>query len=147
MAPTVEQNTSITDASGYFHVGSKRGETKFKGIYNLFFNENKIFNRIDQNWDGVLSNDEIISELKDYIYFANRSRKWAEGAALLSSFLAYKGVNKRFNIALTIINGINIIYSYCRQKTAENMLEKARKEAISVPEDTLSTESNFIQVA
>ena len=128
MSTTVEQTAPVTDASGYYFVGQQRGQVKFKGIRSIFFNEDKIYNRIDQNWDGEISLNEIASELRNDIYRSKRSKSLCAAIALFCGMTAIAGGNRRMNTVLALINGVCAIVSHKQQKKAEANLERAREE-------------------
>lgn len=93
MGATVQEATKkiYTDSSEKFYEGMTKKEAE--GKYSLFYmmNQEKEFNRIDQDGDGVLSKAEITSEIESDIEAYHSQTKWMCGLGIFSALLGIAG--------------------------------------------------------
>lgn len=133
MGVAVQETISkrYTDLSGSFYEGmTAEDAANKKSIFNIFYNPETEFTRIDTDNDGVLSKDEITKELRRDADTERKAIKsnslWGMGFAgwgLLS-----KKLNKKHNkvaLFMTIFNLVGALHSkYQLDKVNERIANK-----------------------
>lgn len=87
MGATVQEtgHKIYTDASGKFYEGMKRKEAEEN--FSLFTNDEKTFDRIDKDKDGVLSKQEITSEIESDIRESRSGIKLMCGLGIVNALV------------------------------------------------------------
>ena len=128
MGANVQEVTkrNYSDSSGKFYEGMTKKEAE--GKYSLFYlmDQEKEFNRIDQDGDGILSKSEITEELYSDIESTKKSVKFNAGLGLAAGLLGWAIHNKvpkktaLFNLGVVLYSIGVTIY----QKMHAESLEK-----------------------
>ena len=134
MGTSVEQNSRLSDSSGYFYEGMTKEDlenVKFKGITSVFTDPKKEFMRIDADHDGVLSKDEITDEIYKDIESNEKSAKRYGGLAVVWTLLASaasKKLSKGSVISGLILAGLDATVAVRSQIKANKLQDSLEAE-------------------
>lgn len=129
MGTTVEQknNSLYTDEAGKFYQGMTRKDASNihswgEGIFSKKNAALEEFIRIDKDWDGVLSKDEISAELDNNIEKKRKTINAQIGIGLLDVFIATKSKSPKTWLIAAGITGLISLHEFLDKRKLQARL-------------------------